>query len=88
MGCSTSHTNRQAYLSSASPLQETRKPRISNVHLHPKELEEEEQKRKLEKKGNNKDQNRNEIETKTAIEKVNDIKNWFFEMTNLYLDSL
>ena len=50
VGCSTSHTKRQANLSSASPLQETRKPRISNVHLHPKELEEEKQKWKLEKK--------------------------------------
>ena len=78
MGCSKSSFKREVY-SNTVLAQETRKSQINNITLHLKQLEKEEQ-TKL------KDSRReiikiradiNEIEMK-KIEKINEIKSWFF----------
>ena len=78
MGCSKSISKKEHY-NNTSLTQETRKSQINNITLHLKQLEKEEQ-TKL------KDSRReiikiradiNEIEMK-KIEKINEIKSWFF----------
>ena len=81
MGCSKSSSKKEVY-SNTSLIQETRK--ISNKHLtlHLKELEKEEQTKP--EVGRMKEiikirAERNEIETKKTVVKINKTKSWFFE---------
>ena len=85
MGCSKSSTRRKVYGNISLP-QETGKTSNKQLNFIFKGTRKEQMKSK---EGNIKIKvELNEIETKTTIEKVNDIKSCFFEMTNLYLDSL
>ena len=79
MGCSKSHSKRVVYSNTSLP-QETRKS-SNNLSLHLKQLEKEQKKPKVSRR---KDiikirAERNEIEVKTTIEKINEPKSWFSE---------
>ena len=83
MGCSKSHSKRKVY-SNISPPQETRKS-SNQLTLHLKQLEREEQTRpevSVRKEIIKIRAEINEIETKKTIEKINEMKSWFFEKIN------
>ena len=84
MGCSKSSPKREVY-SITVLLKNQEKSQINNLTLHLKELEKEEQtKPKVSrwKEIINVRAERNEMETKKTIAKINQTKSWFFEKIN------
>ena len=80
MGCSKSHSKRKVY-SNTSPPQETRKSSNKQANFTSKAAQE----RKTRPKVSRRKEiikiraEINEIETKKTIEKINEMKSWFFE---------
>ena len=84
MGCSKSSSQREVY-SNTSPPQETRKSSNKKLTLHLKQLKGEEQTRPKISRRKEIIKIRaeiNEIEMKKTIEKINEMKSWFFEKIN------
>ena len=84
MGCSKSSSKREVY-SYTNLLKKQEKYQVNNLTLHLKELEKEEQTKP--KVSRRKEiikirVERNEIETKKTITKINKTKSWFFEKIN------
>ena len=84
MGCSKSCSKRKVY-SNTSPPQETRKSSNKQLTLHLKQLEREKQTRPKVRRRKEIIKIRaeiNEIETMKTIEKINEMKSWFFAKIN------
>ena len=81
MGCSKSRSKRNVY-SNTAHLRKQEKAQINKLTLHLKQLEREEQARPKVSRRKEIIKLRaeiKEIETKKTIEKVNEMKSWFFE---------